>query len=209
MHADGPLVRVVMEGTSDLAAVEKILASRGALADLERSIITGGKTSLDLRISEYNAAARHGAWLVLRDADHDGDDCPARLRGTLLPADQQVASLCLRLAVRSLEAWLLADLDAVVDHFEVPRSRLPARPEEEHQPKQVFVNACRSSRRSDVRRGVVPPTGSPRAVGPEYVAFVSDFFHQAWRPDEAAAAAPSLARALAEIDRLIATGVWV
>lgn len=208
MRADGPLVRVVMEGTSDLAAVEKVVASRGAHVDLERAIIAGGKTNLDPRIHSYNAAAKHGAWFVLRDADHDGHDCPVALRNSLLPEDQKTGSLCLRLAVRSLEAWLLADRDAVVDHFLVPRSRIPARPEEEHQPKQTFVNACRSSRRSDVRKGVVPPAGSPRDVGPEYVAFATEFFQQSWRPDEAATAAPSLKRALAEIDQLIVDGVW-
>lgn len=208
MRADGPLVRVVVEGPSDLAAVETILASRGARADLDRAIVTGGKTNLDPRVDGYNAAARHGSWFVLRDADHDGDDCPVRLRERLLAPERQAASLSLRIAVRSLEAWLLADVDAVADHFKVPQSRLPARPEEENRPKQVLVNACRSSRRSDVRRGVVPPAGSPRTVGPEYVAFVSEFFLRAWRPDEAAASAPSLARALAEIDRLIATGTW-
>lgn len=208
MRADGPLVRVVVEGTTDLAAVEKVLVSRGARVDLGRAIIAGGRTNLDPRIPSYNAAAKHGAWFALRDADQDGDDCPIRLRETLLAHDEQVPSFCLRLAVRSLEAWLLADMEAAVEHFGVSRSRVPARPEEERRPKQAFVNACRSSRRSDVRKGIVPPAGSPRDVGPEYVALVSDFFRRSWRPDEAATAAPSLRRALTEIDRMIADGVW-
>ena len=208
MDVDGPWVRVVVEGPSDLAAAEKLLGSRGVRADPVRSIIAGGKTRLDPRLKSYNAAAHHGGWFVLRDADQDGDDCPVVVRQTLLAPASQAPSMCFRLAVRSLEAWLMADAEALTSHFALVRSRVPARPEEERDPKQAFVNACRSSRRSDVRAAVVPPTGSARSVGPEYVAFVSDYCRLAWRPDVAAASAPSLRRALAEIDRLIGSGVW-
>ena len=209
MAADGPRVGVVVEGTSDLAAVRVLLASRGVSVDPARSIVTGGKKRLDARLTAFNAAARHGQWFVLRDADRDGEDCPARLRKTLLAPPEQARSMCFRLAARALEAWSMADADAMVSHFSLTtRSRLPAQPEEEIDPKQTLVNACRSSRRRDVRAGMVPPTGSRRPVGPEYVAFLSDYCQQAWRPDEAAGSAPSLRRALAEIDRMLASGAW-
>jgi hypothetical protein len=67
---------------------------------------------------------------------------------------------------------------------------------------------CRNSRKPSIKRGMVPPTGSVGRVGSEYVTLISSYAHHAWRPDIAAANAPSLARALKEIDRLISTGVW-
>jgi|GEM_PF-2797037 len=54
---------------------------------------------------------------------------------------------------------------------------------------------------------MVPPPGT-NGPGPEYTAFISRYCREAWRPDVAANAAPSLRRTLREIDRLIAAGVW-
>ena len=208
MGAEGPWVRAVVEGPSDLAAVEKLLGSRGVRTDPVRSIVAGGKTRIDPRLPRYNAAARYGSWFVLRDADRDGEDCPVTVRRSLLRPADQAPSMCLRLAVRSLEAWLMADAASLTNHFALLASRVPTRPEEEEDPKQTLVSACRSSRRSDVRAGMVPPRGSLRRVGPEYVALISDYCREAWRPDVAAASAPSLRRALAEIDRLLDSGAW-
>lgn len=199
-------IGVVVEGQIDRVAVGCVLATRSLAVDPNRVIITRGKQRFDARLVNYNQAARHGPWLALRDADHDADGCPVTLRRTLLRVPQSPA-LCLRLAVRTLEAWLLADAEAVAKYFSVPRSAVPRDPEDLDRPKDALVQLCRSSRRRAVRVGMVPPPGT-RGPGPEHTAFVSRFCREAWRPDTAAAAAPSLRRALQEIDRLISTGVW-
>ena len=131
---------------------------------------------------------------------------PAALRRSLLTVPQS-RGLCLRLAVRAIESWLLADAAAFSNHFAVSRSRVPAEPERERQPKQTLVELCRASKRRDVRSGVVPPRGMV-GVGPEYTTMIAQFCRDAWRPDAAAEAAPSLARALAEIDNLLTSGTW-
>ena len=174
--------------------------------DPYRVIITGGKIKFDARLCNYNQAARHGAWLALRDSDHDAGDCPATRRCTLLTVPQSPA-LCLRLAVRTVEAWLLADAEAFAEHFSVSGAKVPREPESLDHPKEALVNACRSSRRRDVRAAMVPP---PRTsgTGPEYTTFISRYCREVWRPDTAAFAAPSLRRTLAEIDRLTKDGIW-
>lgn len=55
---------------------------------------------------------------------------------------------------------------------------------------------------------MVPPVGAAGQVGPEYATLIIGYCSSAWRPDVAAQNAPSLERALAEIDKLVATGVW-
>lgn len=208
MAAESPLVGLVVEGQTDVMPAGKMLRARGANADPLRTIITDGKTAWDERLLRYNRAARHAPWLVLRDSDRDGGDCPVRLRQQLLPATEQSPMLCFRLTVRAMEAWLLADAEAFADHFAVPITRVPRDPEAEDRPKVSLVNACRSSRRRDIRAGVVPPRRSRHDVGPEYTSFISDFAEAVWRPDAAAERSPSLWRALAEVERLVATGVW-
>ncbi len=196
----------MVEGLVDRVAAESILAARSRAVDPRRIIITRGKQQFDARLAKYNFAARHGPWLALRDSDHDAGDCPAALRQSLLVMPQSPA-LCLRLAVRTLEAWLLADAEAFSQHFSISRSKVPVFPEELDQPKEALINVCRTSRRRDVREAMVPPKGT-RGPGPEYTAYLSHFCRVAWRADVAATTAPSLGRALKEIDRLIDTGVW-
>lgn len=199
-------IGVVVEGQIDRVAVESILATRSLAIDPHRVIVTGGKQRFDARLATYNLAARHGPWLALRDADHDASGCPVALRRSLLTVSQSPA-LCLRLAVRTLEAWLLADAEAFSAYFSVPRSTIPRDSEVLDRPKETLVNACRSSKRREVRTAMVPPPGA-KGAGPEYTAFISRFCREAWRPDVAADAAPSLRRTLLEIDRLVAAGVW-
>lgn len=117
-------IGVVVEGQTDRVAVANVLATRSLVIDPNRVVITNGKQRFDARLPKYNLAARHGPWLALRDADHDADGCPVALRRTLLTMPQSPA-LCLRLAVRTLEAWLLADADAFATHFAVTRSAGP------------------------------------------------------------------------------------
>lgn len=199
-------VGLVIEGAIDRIAGERILQSRGLVADPDRTIVTNGKVRFDARIASFNQAARFSPWFAIRDADQDGADCPVALRKLLLTRPQS-AALCLRLAVRTIETWLLADRETFASHFDIAVAKVPRDPEQLKNPKNAVVAACRSSRRRDVREGAVPPAGA-HGTGPEYTTLLGDYCRGAWRPDHAAITAPSLRRTLVEIDRLITAGVW-
>lgn len=199
-------IGLIVEGSTDRYAAERLLATRDLRVDLARVIVTGGKQRLDARLAKYNEAAKFAPWLALRDSDRDAGDCPARLRQSLLTGAQSSA-LCLRLAVRTLDAWLLADRQAFSAFFSVPLPKVPHHPEELDRPKDALTQACRHSRTRAVREAMVPPKGRP-GPGPEYTSYLLDYCRSSWRPDVAAEAAPSLRRALAEIDRLKSEGWW-
>ena len=199
---------VAVEGASDVAVVEKILASRSIIVDPKAVIIKRGKGNLDNKVLGFNNAAARSPWFVLRDSDRDEGDCAAALRESLLPAVEKSAGMCFRLAVRSVEAWLLADAVAFAAAFSIAESAVPAAVEDLTDPKSSLVDVCRRSRKSSIKKAMVPPTGSRGRVGPEYVTLVSEYARTAWRPDVAAVNAPSLARALREIDELVSGGIW-
>jgi hypothetical protein len=201
-------IAVVVEGPTDRAAVERILASRGWTVDSNRLFVVGGKAKLDARIAGYAAAAVHSPWFVLRDGDHDGDDCPARLVRQLIPSPDASGGMCLRVAVRMVEAWLLADTAAVSEYFAVTTSRVPPDPDRLDNPKLALVDLCRRSRLRAVREGMVPPPRGRGSVGPEYTTLVSAFFETRWEPDVAARRSPSLDRALQHLDRLRFAELW-
>ena len=190
-------VTLVVEGTSDLPVARRVAQAAGVEPAVAYS--RGGKAAIDIKLAAYNKAAARQAWFVLRDLDHD-ELCAGTLVGNLLP--QPAAGMCFRLAVREVEAWLLADRDRIAAYLGVSPARVPRDPDSLDDPKKTLVDLGRRSRRRDVRHDMVPPDGSTARVGPGYRARVTEFSSSVWRPDVAATASPSLFRCLAALKRL-------
>jgi hypothetical protein len=201
MTTTPPVVRGAVEGLVDEAVFRRLVqcvrASPGSVH------CRNGKADLLRRLPGFNAAARHGPWLVLVDLDHD-EDCAPPFRAAKLP--DPAPAMCFRIAVREVEAWLLADRERFAEFLDVDPSRLPARPESVADPKEQVVALARRSRSRDVREDMVPREGSGRAEGPAYssrlIEFVSDV-RGGWRPTVAGRSADSLARCLRCLRRLV------
>ncbi len=57
--------------------------------------------------------------------------------------------MCFRVAVREVEAWLLADREQIARFLSIARSRVPQSPETLDNPKQRLVELARHSRRRE------------------------------------------------------------
>lgn len=193
-------VSYAVEGWADEPVAERIITKAG---HQPRRILTAdGKARLDAKIPGYNRSAQHRLWLVMRDLDHDdAATCPADLRRGLVGGDVS-PGLALRFAVRSVESWLMADVDGFSQFFGLHVSRVPREPDALPDPKHALVDTCRRSRSRAIREGVVPRPGSGRRVGPEYTATIREFVGQAWDIDRAETESPSLARAIADVERI-------
>jgi hypothetical protein len=185
---DGP-VTLVVEGTIDEAVARRLLAEAGLACGPVH--VRNGKAALDRRLRGYSHAARFACWLVLRDLDHDASCAPELLR-ELLP--DPAGHLRLHLAVRSVEAWLLADAEALGRFLRVAPTRVPPQPDAVPFPKRTMVELARRSRNTAIREAMVPATNSTAKVGPGYAVLLGDFISQHWRPGIAARRSPSLAR---------------
>lgn len=99
----GTVISGAVEGPVDEAVLRRLIQDLGATP----GTIYGkrGKDRLVQQVAAYSHAARITPWVVLIDLDHDAD-CAPTLRNRLL-RDPSPA-LCLRIAVRAIEAWLLA-----------------------------------------------------------------------------------------------------
>ncbi len=193
-------VRFAVEGTTDEPVADRLIREVGMTP--MPTYIGGGKTQLDAKLPGYNQAAQRSAWLVLRDLDHDdAGACVPRLIRDLLgaaPSD----GMAFRIAVREVEAWLLADAAGCARFFHVSTARVPSDVEALPSPKRSLVDMCRRSRRREIRDGIVPAPGSRRTVGDSYVALLREFVREAWDPQRARQAAPSLDRAIRALERL-------
>ncbi len=193
-----PMVTAAVEGDIDEAVVGVLIKQAGG----QVGTVYGkeGKPHLRRRIKGYNNAARFSLWMVLVDLDHEGD-CAPTLRDKWLP--DPVSNLCFRVAVREVEAWLLADAETLATYLSVTKSRIPSDPERLQQPKQTVVDLARRSRRRDIREGLVPRPDSGRDVGPTYNSQLVEYVKSHWRPNVAAERSNSLHRTLRCIEQLV------
>jgi hypothetical protein len=192
------LVTAVVEGPSDAAVARRILEEAG----LEAGIIheAGGKGRLDLRLRGYNQAARFARWFVLRDLNSDAACAPDLIRAVLPEA---APHMCFRVAVRAVEAWLLADAERLSRFLAVPAAIVPRDPERLEDPKRELVRLARRSRRRLVREAMVPEEGTTALVGPGYTASILELVGREWRPPVAAESSPSLAACLRRLRRWV------
>ena len=197
------VVYLAVEGEVDMPVAERLIRHVG----LEpcRAIVAGGAPKLDPRIPELIRSAVGINWLVLRDLDRAS--CAPQLLQALV-ANRDPARSSIRIPVRSVESWLLADVEGFAETFSVHSNRLPNRPDDLPDPKLHLVNVCRASRQSKVRRTIPPRTGSNRSVGPEYVSRISSFVRNAWDPERGARRSPSLQRTISALQRRAADGTW-
>jgi len=181
---------VAIEGEADEAVARAILRHCGL--DCVRPLIAGGKTKLDPRLPGYLDAARRTPWLILRDLDRDAGCAPELI--TRLVSGVDAAPL--RIAVHSVEAWLLADREAAARWLRVQRSAVPRQVEAVPDAKGALVDLARQSSNRDIRADIVPEQGSTARHGKGYVDQVRAFCSGAWRPDVAARNCDSLRRCI-------------
>lgn len=196
-----PVINGAVEGIVDEAVFRRIVrAAKG-----EPGVVYGknGKQDLLQRLPGYNKAARWSPWLVLVDLDDD-EDCAPLFLAAALPHRSDL--MCLRVAVREVEAWLLADRERMAQFLVVNPDLIPRQPEREADPKRAVIELARRSGRGEIARDLVPRQGSGRHEGPAYtsrlVEFASDERY-GWRPVTAARSVESLSRCLRSVRHLV------
>ena len=113
-----------------------------------------------------------------------------------------------RVAVREVEAWILADRERLARYLQVPEARITGTPESIDYPKEYLISCARVSSSSAIRKGIVPRPGSRRTEGPVYLSLLSEFVNDAergWRPEVASAHSESLERCIHSLQNTIGT----
>ncbi len=186
-------VNIVVEGITDEAVAKRLLELTG----LTIGNIYGlrGKQHILKQLQGYNTAATYRPWLVIVDLDSDAD-CVVQAVQNWLPKTNHEKGMCFRIAVREIEAWLLADAEHLAQFLHVSSSILPASPDKELHPKQTLVNIARTSSKSYIREDIVPRQGAGSVVGPGYTSKLIEFTQQYWHPDQAMQHSESLQRCM-------------
>jgi len=191
------VVSSAVEGVVDEAVARRLIIDAGA----EAGPVYGknGKNSLRNRIAGYTNAARHAPWVVL--VDLDAEECAPPMRAAWV--SQQAPRLCFRIAVREVEAWLMADGAMLARFLGVAVRVVPLDPEALEDPKAVLVRLAAESRYRAIRQDMVPREAAGRRTGPAYTSRMIEYVSAHWRPEVAAERSDSLRRAINCLDRLV------
>lgn len=156
---------------------------------------------LKKNVRKFAEVARTSPVLLLTDLDRAA--CPSSLIQEWMNGADVPNGLLFRVAVREIEAWLLADIDGLSAYLKVSSQHFPRIPDDLSDPKKTLLEIAKRSPRK-IRDEMVGVRGSVSAQGLGYSARLAAFARQSWDLERAAARSPSLRRAL---DRLAASNL--
>jgi hypothetical protein len=182
------------EGPIDAIVARQLISAVGGTpgADYVARRHPRGKDALDKRVAGLVERAKGGhRVLVLRDLDCE--PCAGLLVQRLV--QQAPRTFCLRIAVRAVEAWLLADRRGVARGLQTTPDRVPNNPDLLPDPKASLRELAARSASPTIRDRA---RQTPQAFG----GLVAEIIHDHWDPRRAAANSPSLANALSRVRAL-------
>ncbi len=193
------VVTAAVEGLADEVLIKRVCLHLGVTVGQVYGRY--GKSYILTRLNGYNHSAQFRHWVVLLDLDHDAS-CVPEVLTRWLPIPSPLMRL--RVVVRKLEPWLLADAERIAAFLGVAVAKIPADPDSIADPKQFMVQLARGSRRRAIREDMVPNIGSGQQVGPAYTSRMIEFISikSGWRPEVAASNSDSLRRCMSAISNL-------
>lgn len=184
------LIHTIVEGVMDEAMASRIVTALGHTPGP-----CYGKKGVDYikeKIKNFNESATIINYLALVDFMDTKSPCPGAVVTAWLP--HRRPKMLLRMVVRELESWLLADRKNLADFLQIALSKVPVNPEEVKDPKLTLVNLARSSRSKRIRESLVPDLESTAKVGRLYTSEIIQFINQQWDISSARQNSPSLER---------------
>jgi len=200
---NGIPVDVAVEDELSEFVVLKLLAVANRAYHVGTTYRHGGFGYLRRTINGWNAAAKGKPFVVLTDLDNK--PCPAELIGEWLTSAPS-PNLIFRVAVKEVEAWLLADVANLAEYLQIGEKHVPQDPDDIPDPKAALIELARLSRLKYVRDSLLPRQGSTAKQGLGHNECLGSFVRERWNVRTACFRSPSLSRALRRFDEFLP--VW-
>ncbi len=152
----------------------------------------GGYGYLKSRIHGFNEAAKASPFFMLTDLDKYA--CATELKTDWLKQTPH-PNFLFRIAVRSVESWLLADAEGLATFFRVSKKLIPDKPDELPNPKAKVIELAKRSSKREIREDIVPKQNSTAKIGPNYNGRLGSFINTSWNLQRAIKHSESLHRA--------------
>jgi len=152
-----------------------------------------GNDQIQKKISGFNNAAKGMPYLVLTDLDNA--DCPLVILSEWLTQPKH-PNLLFRIAVKEVEAWLLAHREAFAQFLGISVDLIPGDADRIPDPKQCLINLAKKSKKRNLREAIVPERNSTAKIGKDYNRPLIEFVNESWQVASAQTNSPSLKRAM-------------
>lgn len=193
------VINLLVEGDLDEAAAARVVGTAGHIPG-----VCYGKKGLgyiSTKVRGFNNAVEQVPCLALVDFMDTGFLCPPEVVTQMLP--NRHPNMLLRIVVRELESWLLADRRNISRFLLTSLTRVPTDPENLPDPKRALVNLARRSSSRKIKLALVPEQGSTAQVGRLYTSEIKRFINETWDVQAARAVSPSLESCLRTLERLV------
>lgn len=160
---------------------------------------TGGSGKMKSNVPKYAKLAM--SYFVVLITDLDSTPCPRGLIQNWLGVVVQPRLLHIRVAVREVESWVLADREGVADFLDVSQEIVPRTPDAEADPKTALLLVAEKSGTRSVREDIVIRRGGQPRPALNYNSAITSFVGKHWNIERAIARSPSLARTCRRLQR--------
>ena len=191
-------INIVYEDILSAAVIERLLTFLNIPPVIHRRIGGQGCGYIRSRIEAFYKAARFEPFFILLDSDNEA--CAYNLLNSLVSSNKR-HNLCLfRIAVREVEAWLLADAKGTSRFFGINERLVNKTPESLIDPKGHLIELAQLSKKRNIKEGIVPDSRTSAKIGPEYNPILSQFVKKHWDVKAASKRSESLRRALLAVE---------
>jgi hypothetical protein len=197
-----PVVLAMEDALSETVG-RRIVDGTGSGLAVSQLLRRDGFGYLRKKLRNFCEIARHTSVLLLTDLD--AKECPATLIEDWSRGDAIPKQLLIRVAVRQVESWLLADRDGMARLLKISVRKLPRDPDALPDAKRSLLQLAQRAPRA-IREDLVAESGATAAQGLGYNAVLSNFVRTSWDPSQAELFSNSLARARMRVSELAVIG---
>jgi hypothetical protein len=190
-------INLAVEDALSEAVLKEMLRQSQRPFSIGTCLNRGGYGYIKKIIPGLNNAAKGMPYFVLTDLDNA--ECPLSLISSWL-THQKHPNLIFRIAVKEVEAWLLADRDAFSNFLGISTDLIPENVDLIGDPKQFLINLARKSRNRTLRDAIVPLPNSTAKIGRDYNGQLVQFINQKWKVELAKVHSQSLEKAVNAIN---------
>jgi len=190
-------INIVCEDELSEIVLKKILNSFGEKFSFQNTYRNAGFGYIKKNLSKFNNASIHTPYLVLTDLDNA--KCPVALIAQWVDF-QQHRNLIFRIAVREVEAWLMADIEGFAGFLGISEANFQTNPDELPDPKNELFRLTKKSRKREIREDILPMNGNA-AIGPNYNGKLSDFVINHWSINRSIKRSISLLKTLNALEK--------
>lgn len=194
-----PSVCLATEDSLSESVGRRLIAEIGSHVEVGLTFRKNGFGYLKANIDKFcNVAQRSPLFLI---TDLDKEKCAALLISKWIGNRTLPENLVFRVAVREIEAWLLADHVGMKELLGKGADKLPADPDQLLDPKKSLLKFASGAPRA-VRNDLLVEPGAVASQGLGYNQRLGEFVRNTWDPNRAASCSNSLFRTLKRLQQL-------